>query len=159
MTTIVRRLRGIAVSAVSWGACWAIMGALFRVVWRLESGLGIPNLAMLLSSAISWIPSGVISGVVFALLVMGGGRQRVEDLTMRHAAIAGALAGGLLPFLTITIGSVVSGAFLFWLLPLLPQYAIAGGLCGAGSLALASRAARLDAARTSPTENSVAPAT
>ena len=157
MITIFRRLRGVAVTAVSWAIGWTLLGALFRIVWPAESGLGFPSLTMLLGSALSWIVPGAIGGTVFALLVMGGGRERLEDLTMRHATITGVLAGGLLPLIAAIVGSAVSGALPVGVFPLLPQYAIAGGLCGAAWVALARRAAPTDGAPLA--EESVAPAT
>ncbi len=76
---------------------------------------------------------------------------------MRHASITGVLAGALLPLLVATVGSVVSGALPVGVFPLMTQYAIAGGLCGAGWVALARRATPTDAARLG--DESVAPAT
>ena len=159
MTTIFKRLRGAAVTVVSWSASWAIIGAFFRIVWPSEPGGGFPSLAMLLASGLGWVQIGAISGALFALLVMGGGRRRIEDLTMTHVAVCGAIAGVLLPFLMLTVGSMVSGDSFSWLLPQLPRYAIAGALCGAGSLALARRTDRTEADRSSLAEAGVTPAT
>ena len=147
MSTLLRRLRGMADAAATWAAAWTIIGSVFRVVWPTESGLGLPTLAMVVGTGLSWILPGVVAGAAFALVLSMSRRSRLEDYSLKRIALWGLGSASAVPLVAITVQSLASGRSVVGVLPVLAQYAVAGGICAAGSFALARRAAFNHAAK------------
>jgi len=139
MTRVLRRLRAVALTAVSWAAGWAVLGVVFRVVWPLEAGVGRPSVQMLLWALVDRAYPGAVSGAVFALLLIAGAPRRLEELSLPRMVLLGALGGTLLPVVFVTMGTLGVGRSYSWAVPLVPQFLIAGALCGAATLAFARR--------------------
>lgn len=152
MPTLLKRLHAIGFMAVSWAVAWAPMGALFRVVWPVEAGLGVPTWGMILGSGLGWMYPGAMSGAVFALLLVARAPRRIEVISVRRMILLGTVGGALLPTLFAAAGAFVSSNHYSWVLPLLPKYVIAGGLCGAVSLLLARRGPPADEQTAFPRE-------
>ena len=140
MRIVIRRMRGIAVSALTWTAAWTVLGAVFRVVWPTEAGLGLPTLGMVVGTGISWALPGFVGGAAFALLLTLGRRQRLEDWSLKALALRGAIGAAAIPLFAIITQSSVTGRSYVGVLPLIAQYAVAGGLCAVSSFLLARRA-------------------
>jgi MFS family permease len=101
-----RRLRGIAVTAVLWGAAFALVGAVFGLGLALAIAAGaLPpqpdapeNFYLLLvgSRIARWAVIGALSGTLFAAtLMVAERRQTLESLSAERFARWGLLAGAL----------------------------------------------------------------
>ena len=147
VSMLLRRLRAVATCASLWAVAWALLGVTFRMLWPTEAGLDFPTLKMLAWTGVSWILPGLIGGAVFALHLAFARRPAPEDLSMRRLAFDGAMGATIIPIIALGTQSLMSGRSYLGVLPLIAQYAIAGGLCATGSFFLARRAPdALDAA-------------
>ena len=140
MRIVLQRMRGIAVSALTWTAAWTALGAIFRVVWPTEAGLGLPTLRMIAGTGISWALPGFVAGAAFALLLTLDRRRRLEDWSMKALALRGAVGAATIPLFALIDQSSITGRSYVGVLPVIAQYAVAGGLCAVSSFLLARRA-------------------
>jgi hypothetical protein len=137
--SLLRRVRGVLGTMTTWAAAWSVFGALFRMVLPLEGGLGLPTVEMVLWSGLSWAVPGAISGLFFALLVASDGEDRFTELRRSRFIALGALGAGLLATFGIA-ARLVSGGTLAWFdVVMLAEWTLLGGVCAAGSLAIARR--------------------
>jgi hypothetical protein len=137
--SLLKRVRGVLGTMTTWAAAWSVFGALFRIVLPLEGGLGLPTAAMLLWSALEWTIPGAISRLFFALLVASDGEDRFLELRRGRFITLGALGAGLLAGFGIA-ARLASGGTLAWFdVVMLVEWTLVGGLCAAGSLAIARR--------------------
>jgi hypothetical protein len=99
---MLRRIRAILGTALTWGAVWAVLGVaggvrgLFVLAWLRES----PSV-ILLNAAIGFGASGVIAGAIFAL-ALGTAERRtgsLHGLSIRRTGVWGAIGGLTLPLL------------------------------------------------------------
>ena len=106
---VLRRLRGIAGSAFTWGVLWGALGASAYVVISLVGGsaasrpqLDVGFLAGLFGTGFRFFGSiGAIAGGLFATAVSLGERRRtVGTLSPRRMMLWGALGGAALPVLS-----------------------------------------------------------
>ena len=106
---ILRRLRGIAVSALTWAVLWGMLGASAYVVISLVAGssgprpaLDVGYLAGLFGTGFRFFGSiGAIAGGLFATAVSLGERRRTfATLRPRRMVLWGALGGAALPVLS-----------------------------------------------------------
>jgi hypothetical protein len=104
-----RRLRGIALAALTWGVSWAIVGASAYVAFSLVMGspaprpeIGFGYLAGLFSAGLRFFGTlGAISGGLFAIGVALGERRRtLSTLSPRRMLLWGALGGAAMPLLS-----------------------------------------------------------
>ena len=137
--SILSRLRGAIGMTVTWTAAWAVFGVLFRLVWPYE-WTGMPSLAMLASSAASWLIPGAVAGLSFSLFLGTQSKHRLEDLARGRMTVLGAVGGIAVPLLVGAGSMLTSDRSMSWMLQPLAQWAIAGAACAAGSLSVARRA-------------------
>ena len=140
MTILARRIRGGLMLAGTWAAAWACLGATFRIVWPTETGLGLPTLAMVLSTGSHWIFPGAITGSLFAFSLAFGRRSRLEEYSSLRLGLSGAAAATVIPTAMLIASSLMTGRSYLGVLPLVLQYGVAGGVCATGSFLLARRA-------------------
>lgn len=149
MHTLLRRIRGVLVTALLWGIAWLPVGlavGIYRALtisidfgagfyWRIISG-----------SALVWAVWGAISGAVFAtLLALLERRRNVDTLSSRRTAVWGALGAMAVPgTVLIIVLARLPGFYLIqpalWTLSI---SAVQGGVCAFATLALAKRGQRL----------------
>jgi len=107
--TLLRRIRGVVGTAVTWALAWVIVVAplaLFgywgdRPLWFLD--LPVAVIARLLFFLAGW---GALHGAVFAAMLMAASALGVNVLTLRRLVVAGAIAGVAVP--------ICSGAAWWW---------------------------------------------
>lgn len=131
MPTVLRRLRGVVAVGLTWGAVWAVFGALLGVAalvfspQSVDQGEGPADIARTLGTA------GFISGAGFALLLATLERGRsVLEVSMARVAAWGVIGGAVIPLLTDVANSQV-----VWTSPL-------GAALATSALAIARRAER-----------------
>ncbi len=114
---LLRRLRGIAASALVWGAAWAVLGASALVGITLVSGMSTPRaelgptyLVGLFGMGLAFFGKvGAMSGALFAAAVAFGERRHTfASLRTGRMLLWGALGGAALPWL-VGLGSLAAG--------------------------------------------------
>ena len=129
MNRLLKRIRGIVGTGVTWALAWVGLGA---VVGAL---VGYP-VGFLFRIALSNSVSGFLAGSAFAAILSVAERKRtLEGLSLKRVALWGAIGGGLLSFLPMAYGVPLA----YLLGPLLINGGIGAGMA-AGSVALARRA-------------------
>jgi len=130
--TVLRRIRGVVGTAVTWALAWVIVVAPLALFgywrdepeWFFHMPLGV--VARLLLALGVW---GAVHGAVFAAIVMAVNRLGIDVLTLKRLVALGAIAGIAVP--------LCSGAAWWWwaFLPVdLPlTLAVTGLSCGLGS--------------------------
>jgi hypothetical protein len=109
---LVRRLRGLVGSAVTWALGYTPFALAIAAVQG--SFVGTP-LRLVVGAAVSWAVYGALCGVVFGTLTMvAEGGRRVDQVSVWRAGLWGMISAGLLPSLSI-VAAVVTGR-----LPLIP---------------------------------------
>ena len=136
---ILSRLRGAVGMTLTWTAAWAVFGVVFRLVWPFE-WTGMPSLAMLASSATSWLVPGAVAGLSFSLFLGTQSKRRLEDLSVGRMAMLGVVGGVAVPLLVGAGWALTTERSVSWMLQPLAQWAITGAVCAAGSLTIARRA-------------------
>jgi hypothetical protein len=149
---MLRRLRAIVGTAITWAVAWASLGLAFgvaaiarMVVLRQWTWRGV--VTALVGGTLSAAIWGGIAGAAFAVVVALVERRRtIETLSVPRVALWGALGGALLPLVGLGVALVSPGAIAFpaGLGVALGFSAVAGGLCAAGSVTLARRAVRAE---------------
>ena len=131
MRLLLRRLRGMLGTGLTWGTMWAALGAVLGIVvgvlapQNIDPGEGPLNIAWILGTA------GFISGVTFALVLSRLERGRsLRSVSLPRVALWGAAGAAVIPLLT-----PVADAMLIFTCPL-------GALLAAGSVAVARRELR-----------------
>lgn len=142
---LLRRLRGVLITALLWAVVWGFLGGLLLLVVSLSThvhAVGLSVAQAILAVLAFFGLWGALSGGVFAIAMSVAERQRrIEDLSMRRVALWGALGGATLP----AIGTVaivitpIEGGLPPQIAVLLAITSLLGSLCSAGTLALARR--------------------
>jgi len=141
--SIFRCLRAAVVTVALWPGAWVLVGITLRGMWRLESGLGWPTLAMLSQTAVHWLIPGAIAGATLAgLLASTTRRQQITDPSLAHIAVVGGVAAILVPSIALTIRALIVHRPIAWVIPVLLQFAVAGLVRGCLSLVGSLRADR-----------------
>ena len=124
-----RRLRGAAGIAVTWGSLWAAIGVVLTLAIgvlrpeEIDPGEGPGKVAAVLGLV------GFLSGLGFAaILYMGEKRRTIRELSLGRVALWGAVSAAAIPGL---IGAPVSEGWITGTL---------GAIFAAGSVAVARRA-------------------
>ena len=125
-----RRIRGAIGMGITWAAAWFAVGFVPRWVFGIESDLPFP----LLFAALGFIAGFTFSGI----LVLAEGRRRFDQMSPPRFAAWGAVGGLLLSALFVNGAGYGSLA----VVGISTTFALASGLCAAGSLALARRVVR-----------------
>jgi hypothetical protein len=133
---LLRRIRGIVGTALTWAAGWGILGAVVSALSIVASGPwdGPPVAKMVFLGALFLATYGFIAGLVFSLVVLAAERRRtLHQLTLPRVTAWGGLGGVLMAAVPVaaTGPSVLTGVFL-----------LMSGLLGAGSAAASLAVAR-----------------
>jgi FtsH-binding integral membrane protein len=123
-----RRIRGTIGMSITWAAAWAAAGSVPRWLFGFNTDAPFPIIFGVL---------GFIAGVIFSgLLMLTEGRRGFDEMKLSRFAAWGAVGGFLLSAV------FTRAASLGWAdaLVIAPTFAVAGAICGSGSLALARRA-------------------
>ena len=148
---ILRVLRGIVTTAVTWAVVWVPVSL---IPFGIGSLFGSPLPARVyLTIIIGQAVVGAVNGTVFAtILAVAGRRKSFETLSLRWIAVCGAVGGALLPFLGRA--ALIAADFPIPASALLSTL-ITNGVLGAGlaatTLSLARRAPALRASTDTPT--------
>jgi hypothetical protein len=101
MNTGLRRMRGVLGMSLTWAAAWyAVFALLTVVVWivrpqEVDAGEGPIRVGAIMAGV------GLVSGAVFAILLHAAERgHAVAELSLRRAALWGALASAVFPVAT-----------------------------------------------------------
>ena len=158
---ILRRLRGVLVTAVTWGAAFAalstILGSL-AVVGIAVSGTPVPSdipggiAAAVVAGIARWATIGALSGAVFATSIMvAERRQTLASLSARRFARWGLLAGALgsttvvIAFVALLpVGFVAASGWS--LAAMMSGVPVVGGALGHAAATATLKAARRDVA-------------
>jgi hypothetical protein len=125
---LLRRIRGIIGTGVTWALAWVGLGA------GIGALTGFP-LSYLLRMAMNNSVAGFIAGASFAVILSVAERHHtLEDLSLRRVALWGAAGGALLSFLPLAFGIPLA----YLLGPLVINVGIGAGMA-TGSVALAKR--------------------
>jgi hypothetical protein len=142
---ILRTLRGIAVTAVTWAVVWAPFSFVSIGLAAFAGQAFSPRLLAIIVA--NQIVVGAINGAVFAgALAIAGRRRTFESLSMPLMVACGAIGGTLFPFGIRTL--ILSAGFgihqpVTTLVTTLITNALLGAGCAALSLKLARRAPAL----------------
>jgi len=152
MNMLVRRVRGVLVTALVWAVAWLpvglIVGVIRALTFPLPDYMLTPWMRITYFLRVVWILSltwmiwGAISGALFAMLVALLERRReVDTLSSRRTAIWGALGAMALPTTILLIFLAEAPGFTLiqpavWTLSI---SAAQGAVCAFGTLALAKR--------------------
>jgi hypothetical protein len=123
---LLRRLRGIIGTALTWAAGWA---GFFGVVGLVFGANSVPRLALVGAF------TGLVAGGAFAVILsIAERRQRLEDLSLWRTALWGGLGG-------ILVAAAFSGS---WgnFLSFAATMAVSASASSAGTVAVAKRAER-----------------
>jgi hypothetical protein len=133
MNTWVKRLRGALGMGLIWAAGGVAIGGLIELLDNvLPAGLPITSRVDMWPQTLA-IP-GFFGGLIFAVVLMiAGGRSRLEELSMPRFAAWGAIAGLLMGGVAMSIGAPVA---------FLGITALVGAAAGSSYLLLARRAER-----------------
>ena len=131
MERILRRIRGIIGTGLTWAAAWIGLGA------GLGALAGFP-LGSLFRLALSNSVGGFIAGASFALILSLAERKRtLEDLSLKRVAMWGAVGGLVVTSIPLAFGAPLA----FLMGPLVINGGI-GAALASGSVAMAKRADR-----------------
>jgi len=129
MNQLLRRIRGIIGTGLTWAAAWIGLGA------GLGALAGFP-LTYLVRIALSNSVGGFIAGAAFATILSIAERKRtLGDLSLKRVALWGAAGGLLVTSIPLAFGAPVA----FLLAPLLINGGI-GATLATGSVVMARRA-------------------
>jgi hypothetical protein len=144
---MLRRLRGILGTALTWSAGWTAVGlttGAVKVLMLRAAGLALPmeSWRFVLIGTVRWTVFGAVAGILFSLGVMIATRRlrSLSSLSPRRAAWWGLGAGIVFPLVVVGGYAAVSGApLLIRLLPLVVTSGVFGAGTAAGMLVLARR--------------------
>ena len=135
---IVRILRGIVTSAVTWAGLW-MPSALIPIGMAALTGNPLP-LSVVGAILVSQGLIGAVNGVVFAtVLAIAGRRKTFESLSMPLMAACGAVGGVLFP---VVVRTVMLSTLGIQIMPTALIFLVINALLGAGCAALTLHIAR-----------------
>lgn len=140
MKSLLRKLRGIVGTGVTWAAAWSVAGTLLQAGLHL---FGLTRPPDLVAAPVMWGLMGFYGGSAFgALLSLAEGRKTVEKLRIGRVAIWGLIAGLAIPVVYELLRGDLHGlslvTYAFESLIVAPLSAISAG----GMTAVAQRASR-----------------
>ena len=122
------RIRGAIGMGITWAVAWSAAGLVPRWLFGFNTDAPFPIIFGVL---------GFIAGLIFSgLLMLTEGRRGFDEMKLSRFAAWGAVGGFLLSAIFARVAS------LGWadVVVIVPTFAVAGAICGSGSLALARRA-------------------
>lgn len=140
MMGLLRKLRGVIGTGVSWAVAWTGVGAILHL---LNGGMVSPTLSLEL---IGFSFLGFVGGSLFATgFMLTEGRRQLDELTLGRAMLWGALAGVVGPLVAMAGAGVFNyGIGIVDVWQLLPGTLVAGGLSGTAMTAIARSAGRTE---------------
>jgi len=131
MKRILRKIRGMIGTGLTWAAAWIGLGAVLGAL------AGFP-MGSLFRLALSNSVGGFIAGASFALILSVAERRRtLEDLSLRRVALWGAIGGLVVTSIPLAFGAPLA----FLMGPLVINGGI-GAALASGSVVMAKRADR-----------------
>ena len=139
MQRLLRKLRGAAGMAITWGASWAVIGAGLSIVTGIVDPASIDRGEGPLGMGAVFGAVGSVSGFAFGLVMSFAERCRsLGELSLERAALWGVLGATALPLLT-----TMNNSLLLIVCPL-------GAAFAAASVAIAQRSGKRTHHATSP---------
>jgi len=123
-------------TSLLWAGTWAIVGTILALAMPRETPWGLPQVSEVLWTALSCSVAGALGGGLFAVLLVSSKRRHVDDFSVPHVALQGAVAGVLLPAVLIAL----RGHGILWALPMLAPYSLMGATWAVATFAIAKRA-------------------
>jgi hypothetical protein len=163
--SIVRRARAFLVTGVLWAFAWAVVsvvpGVITYFLWAPDSVYG--GFDLLWRVMLTWFNifalTGAVSGLGFAALLSRAERERsIDELSLRRVAVWGAIAGFVMPLLSVlALEWAVGGGGT----PVLGALLVSGfsGLFGAGAAVTSLKAAQGAVGPASPAPTALRSAT
>jgi len=141
MKGLLKRIRGLLGTGVTWGALWAGIGAGVGAVLGVLS----PGLWAVGNPVLDWAVGmglyGLVSGVGFgAVLSLTEGRKTLSDLSLGRVAAWGVLGSAMVPLLFGAIGMFPASTTLVDVLEAVLLTSVLGGTFAPGAVVLARRA-------------------
>ena len=141
MGELIRKLRGLAGTGVTWGALWAVIGAGVGTVVGVLS----PELWAVGNPVLDWAVGmglyGLVSGVGFGtVLSLTEGRKTLRDLRLPRVAAWGVVGSAAVPLLFGAIGMFPAGTTVVDVLEAVLLTSVLGGTFAPGAVAIARRA-------------------
>lgn len=153
MRILLQRVRGAMSTAAVWAVTFAVVGPILDPLLPGETGWAVPTLTRILWTALRWLITGGLGGLVFGVIIASDKRRRIEEFTAAHVAARGAVGAVLVPLSVAGVRSLLSDHGIFWGWPWLAQYGLTGALLSVSTFALAKRAARADRLQSSHEES------
>lgn len=145
LSPFLRRLRGVASTALFWAIAWLPFGVALVTLWlgpRRSEAPPAFSWRSLATAVLVWCTWGAISGGVFAVALAVAERKRsLADLSMLRTTLWGGFGSGSAPAVVMTVAYFRTGPRV--ILPyvlFVAATASLGAAMAAGSLALARRA-------------------
>ena len=142
--SLLRRVRGVAVTAAMWGLAFGVTGALVGLVLEmtdlLSTNEGVPKLAV--DFATIWGVAGTGAGAMFATaLILTQRKRTLADLSARRFTVLGLAAGVVIPFAVslFVVTYALGGSFTETVVISL----VVAGICGAVGAGVATTTLRL----------------
>lgn len=146
MKAVLRRLRGVLGTAVTWAVLWALIGGLFYLAWFLLSPpparLGVSLWDALAIGVPVGAIAGAMTGAFFAVVLMIAERRNtIEQLSLGRMGVLGTAVGALLVFLDPLSSLIARGTFV---IPrgLVPTMVVLGILGGSSAMVMLQVARR-----------------
>jgi hypothetical protein len=142
--TIIRRVRGLVGTALTWGGVGALVGvgaflAVFRP-WPVNASTWVRTMELFVKWEGASVVWGVASGLAFGLVILMLERSRHwPQLSSARISAWGALAGGLFPAL-LSVGPLLGGASATYFGLIVGASTLAGAAWARASFAIARRA-------------------
>ena len=139
---LLRKLRGIGATALTWGLSWAVLGgvvlACIELLWPTlpQMNLSGPAIAWELFRIGFRLAGmiGLIAGALFAIMVALAERRRtLATLSVRRMSAWGALGGASIPLVGVALYAASEGAWPYGFAPLI---AVTGALGAFSSWAM-----------------------
>lgn len=139
--SVLRKLRGALGVGVTWGAAWGVVGGAIGGVIQLLT----PGASLFVTPMLGWALGmgayGLISGFGFsALLALGDGSRRLNELKLSRVAAWGILGSAFVPLAFGFLGFFPPSTTLMDVLGAIALTGSLGGGFAAGSVAAARRA-------------------
>ena len=139
----IRRIRGAIGMGLTWAVGWMPVGVLVGgAAWlAVFNGMGLPLGGAMKNFAIMFGVMGFVGGGLFStLLRIADGRRRFDELSTPRFAAWGAIGGGILGALGVSLGFLGLGGVSAVTVGITAFVGLLGAGSAAGTLALARQA-------------------
>ena len=135
--SILRRLRGVAGTALTWAAGWSVVGGVLHGVFSLFgwNGFLVPSFGV---EVLTHAMMGFVAGTMFSAgLLISERRRSLRELSLSRSAVWGALAGLVGPVLLFFLGGDLTLLTISTTWPFFVGTTVFGAASGGGMAALA----------------------